>query len=159
MTIDFSRAGLEGEGFVGFLTVTRLRASQCLEMPVGPGVYVVLCDSPAAVEFLTVSLGGHFKGRDPTVPVAELQARWPTGTPVLYIGKGDALRRRVVQLLDFGVGSPVGHWGGRYLWQVEGSDHFLVGWQQHSEPRRCEHELLTSFESTYGQLPFANLVR
>jgi hypothetical protein len=159
MTIDFSRAGLEREGFIGFLTVARLRATRCLEMPDGPAVYTVLCESSAGVQFRSVSLGGHFKGRDPTVPVAELQARWPTATPVLYIGKGDALRRRVMQLLDFAAGSPVGHWGGRYLWQVEGSDRFLVGWQQQSEPRRCEHELLTSFESTYGQLPFANLVR
>jgi hypothetical protein len=159
MTADFSRAGLEEEGFGGFLAVASLTATRCSEMPDGPGIYVVLRESPMEVRFLPASTGGRFKGKDPSVPVLELSSRWLRQTPVVYIGKGDRLCRRVTQLLDFGAGSPVGHWGGRYLWQIEGSDQLLVGWQENLEPRRREEELLAVFERVYGQLPFANLRR
>lgn len=44
--------------------------------------------------FREVSSGGHFKGRDPTVAVATLQAVWVPGAPAVYVGKAEALRRR-----------------------------------------------------------------
>ncbi len=159
MTVDFSLAGLEKEGFGGFLSGASLTATRCWEIPDGPGVYVVLRESPAEVRFLPVSTGGHFKGKDPSVPVVELSARWLQRTPVVYIGKADRLRRRVAQLLDFGAGSAVGHWGGRCLWQLEGSGQLLVGWQENPEPRLREQALLAAFERAYERLPFANLQR
>lgn len=58
------------------------------------GVYVVYRDSDEPPHFLEVSSGGHFKGKDPTVPVALLQSAWVSGVRVLNVGKaiGDGLR-------------------------------------------------------------------
>ena len=53
-----------------------------------PGVYVVVRrhEPPS---FLDVSPAGHFKGKDPTVPVAELAALWVPGTRIVYIGNAN----------------------------------------------------------------------
>ncbi len=68
------------------------------------------------------------------MPVSVLSSRWHATTDVLYIGKATSLRSRVGQLVRFGGGSPVGHWGGRYLWQVAGSAEFLVAWRAAADP-------------------------
>jgi excinuclease UvrABC nuclease subunit len=78
---------------------------------------------------------------------------------VLYIGKADALRRRVRQYMAFGAGRPVGHWGGRLIWQLADSDALLVAWRETAEPLRVEAELLNAFADVFGSLPFANLRR
>jgi hypothetical protein len=140
----FSIAGLGRQGFGGFRTVKELRGSELAEVATAPGVYAVLCPLDSAPAFLPTSAGGWFKGKDPTVWVAVLEARWIADAEVLYVGKATAgssgrsgLRRRLGQLLDYGSGRPIGHQGGRYLWQVAGADEFLVAW--------------------YGAYPFANI--
>jgi hypothetical protein len=59
----------------------------------------------------------------------------------------------------FGNGKPVGHWGGRYLWQLKNSANLVLCWKAtpHSDPGEVEHELIRSFIAHYGALPFANL--
>ncbi len=152
----FSRAWLESSEFAGFVPVSRLQRS--LDgVPYGPGVYVVLTTSTAPPEFLRSNPGGRFKGKDPTVPVVTLRARWRDGTPILYFGKAISLRDRITQLVRFAAGRPVGHWGGRYLWQVAGSDSFLVGWRESDEPGDLERDLLADFAAHVGALPFANI--
>jgi hypothetical protein len=59
---------------------------------------------------LTVSPGGRFKGRDPSVSAERLQTEWVSGTPAMYIGKADTLRTRLTSFARFGAGKPVGHW-------------------------------------------------
>jgi hypothetical protein len=70
------------------------------------------------------------------------------------------LRTRLRQYRDHGQGKPVGHWGGRYIWQLGGSGELRVAWKVTGEhPRLLEQEMLTTFLERYGQLPFANLRR
>jgi hypothetical protein len=152
----FSRAWLESSGFEGFVSVGALQQS-LEDVPRAPGVYVVLAASPVRSTFLSRSVGGHFKQRDPTVASDVLRARWREGVPILYIGKANAIRSRVKLLVRFAAGEPVGHWGGRYLWQVAGSGSFLVAWREHPQPRAFEADLLRDFAAHFGTMPFANL--
>jgi hypothetical protein len=160
----FSAEALRAAGFVGFVTVAQLRADACAPAPTRPGIYVVLRASDAPPRFLRDSPAGWFKGVDPTETVRVLRARWVPGTPLLYVGKATAgshqrrhLRKRLAELLDFGAGRPIGHRGGRYLWQIEGSDGFLVAWRPDEDPTAAENEVLRAFVAGYGAYPFANV--
>lgn len=152
---SFDRTGLIADGFSGWRTVAALRMDPTSIAP-GPGVYVVLRDGPIPA-VLDTSVGGWFKGRDPSVDRAVLEARLRDDTPVLYIGKGNALRRRLVSLFRFAAGRPTGHWGGRHLWQLEGAEHFLVAWREDDDPLGAEAELLAAYSREFSSLPFANL--
>ena len=82
----------------------------------------------------------------------------------MYVGSGENLCRRVHQLVEFsdaGPGRSVGHQGGRLLWQVEGSQEFLVAWRVTGPTRlrSTERDLIDEFCGAYGRLPFANLVK
>ena len=153
---DFARQGLTGAGFTGFVTFDALNLPGISS---GPGVYVVLREADTPPRFLEVSVGGHFKGRDPTVPVEVLQRRWISGATAIYIGKATSLRTRLRQFRDFGRGRPVGHWGGRYIWQLAGSGDLVVAWRPCSNPGAEEGRLLRAFETRYSTLPFANIAR
>jgi hypothetical protein len=95
----FSRRSLEGAGFRGFVTFDALEPST---VSPDPGVYVVLRDADSRPTLLEVSVGGHFKGRNPSVPVQVLDKRWVHGASVLYIGKATSLRTRLRQFREFG---------------------------------------------------------
>lgn len=93
------------------------------------------------IEFLDKSTGGWFKGRDPSVPIDRLKAKWIDEAHVLCIGKADpgrtsarGIRVRLDEYLRFGQGEPVGHWGGRYMWQLVDADQLLVCWKPCAHP-------------------------
>ena len=71
----------------------------------------------------------------------------------------EAIERRLRQYMQFGQGKQVGHWGGRYIWQLDDSDELLVCWKvtESSIPREVEKELVRAFEKRYKKLPFAIL--
>ena len=73
--------------------------------------------------------------------------------------KATNLRKRLSQLLRFGAGSAIGHWGGRYLWQLADSADLLIAWKPtpEADPRSEEKQMLDEFVSLHGRLPFANL--
>ncbi len=134
-------------------------------MPKVPGVYLVLRTEKGKPVFLNKSIGGFFKGGDPTVHVQKLHDDWVNGTIVLNIGKaggegGQAtLRSRLKQYMEFGAGKPIGHRGGRYIWQLAGSDKLQICWMPtpNDEPKSVEGRLIREFKSRYGKRPFANL--
>lgn len=153
--MTFTRQSLENRGFTGWLPFAAIRASAC---PTSGGVYVVTYNADCPVAFAARSCGGWFKGKDPTVTPNALAANWVDGAEVVYIGKADQLRRRLTQYADFGAGKPVGHWGGRLIWQLPDPDQLIVGWKETPGriPVEVEAELITSFRQIYGKPPFVN---
>jgi len=158
---SFGRSDLEATGFVGWQTWGELRANELVAVPRDPAAYVVYRTSASESDFLTVNPGGHHKGQDPTVSVGELKANWVSDTHVVYIGKADVATRRLKDFAAFGAGRPVGHKGGRYIWQLADSDDLLVAWHAISWEelaRYYEKRLLAHFADLHnGSRPFANL--
>ena len=158
---SFVRPDLEAVGFVGWRTWAELRASNLAEVPDGPAAYVVYRPSATTPIFLNGNPGGRFKGQDPTVSMDTLQTKWLLNAQTIYIGKADVARRRLKQFARFGAGDPVGHWGGRYIWQLADSHDLLVAWHAIQWPetaREYERRLLAQFTDLHGgQRPFANL--
>ena len=156
--IRFDEDSLKETGFVGFVPVAELWGGALRMIPDVPGVYVVCRVSDGAPVFLETGSGGHFKGKAPNVAVAELAANWVGGTPVVYIGKATSLRKRISQYVRFGQGKPVGHWGGRYIWQLADAPDLLFCWREvDGVPDAVETELICAFREAYGSRPFANL--
>ena len=158
-----SPAWLRDNGFTGSSTIDDLRSRRAV-VPGLPGVYIVYRDQLNPAEFLDRSTGGWFKGRDPSVPIGKLEASWVEEAHVLYIGKADSgrtgtrgVRVRVDEYLRFGHGEPIGHWGGRYLWQLADVDELLICWKPCSDPADEEARLLDLFRAAHDALPFANL--
>jgi hypothetical protein len=150
-------------GFVGFVTISALQKSKCCEVPTKPGVYLILRSNTARPDFLSESIGGHFKGKNPTVAVGELESKWVEDAVVLNVGKAGpgkkaTLRSRLNDYMCYGDGKRSGHSGGRYIWQLAHSDNLLVCWKITLDvPRTVEKALMEEFERVYGKLPFANL--
>lgn len=161
-----NRDFLLAHGFEGFKTMGELMDGARTQIPARKGVYVVFRESDSAPQFLTEGTGGFFKGKNPNVSIAELEANWVEGTPVVYIGKAGGagssatLQKRLGHYLRFGQGANVGHWGGRYIWQLADSRDLIVCWKTltNEEPREVEHKMIEDFKATHtGKRPFANL--
>jgi hypothetical protein len=150
--------------FEGFQTVAYYREN-LHQIPKLPGVYVLARVKKEGPQFLAIGSGGHFKDREPNVSLNELGANWVEGASVVYIGKAGSrtgsatLRDRIDQLLKFGEGRKIGHWGGRLLWQLADHEELLLGWMVISDrkPSDVESELINEFKSHFGCRPFANL--
>ncbi|MBO0896106.1 hypothetical protein [Arthrobacter sunyaminii] len=96
-----------------------------------------------------------------------LTAKLSQSAETLYIGKADkgsgnrGLRKRITEFVRFGSGEPVGHWGGRCIWQLEDSQDLRIAWLPVLQrlAGEIESELIDEFVRTYTALPFANLRR
>ena len=160
----WSRHALEHGGFVGFVPFAALATA---DVPAAPGVYAVVRPGGGAPAFSATNPAGRFKGKDPSVAVDVLAKNWVEGPEVLYIGKATlgstgkrGLQKRIDEYRRIGAGQPVGHWGGRYIWQLEDRDALLVAWNVTEEdPAVVESRMLAHFVERYGVLPFANLRR
>lgn len=144
-------------GFIGFKKMSELFLDSSM-LPDNNGVYLVLNIDNDPGEFLTVGSGGHFKGKDPNISLADLKSNWVDNTKVVYIGKATSLRSRLRQYFSFGQGKNIGHYGGRLIWQIKYSKDLVVCWKSlTTDPREFEADLIQQFVKTYGCRPFANL--
>jgi hypothetical protein len=153
----FDQQHLTELGFSGLVPLRSL-PPRCRDIPDLPGIYAVTLDA-RPVTFLAHSVGGRFKRKHPTVPIEVLERKWVDGTETVYVGRASSLRDRLGLLARFGRGDAVGHWGGRYLWQLAALDELRVAWRVERDPVQGERKLLDSFEVAMGALPFANLMR
>ena len=153
---------LKNDGFQGFVTINEL----CKNINIVPtygGVYVVLRTKENKPVFLEKGTGGFFKGKDPNVAISDLEDKWIEGTNIIYIGKANGskkrgLRKRLYEYMCFGQGEDVGHYGGRYIWQLEDASDLVVCWKQvDSDTEQVEKQMILTFEEEYGKYPFANL--
>ena len=156
---------LKTYGFVGFKRLSEVFDDYSV-LPKVRGIYLILnpahADDP---EFLPVGTGGLFKSKDPNVDMDELGANWVKNRLIVYIGKAGGegskatLHSRLKQYFDFGQQKPVGHYGGRYIWQLKHAKDLLVCWKPmpSEDPRAAEAELIRQFVHAYGARPFANL--
>jgi hypothetical protein len=151
-------------GFVGFKTVFELW-SDISVIPNEKGIYLIINPECSMKTFLSQGVGGYFKGKEPNVSLQQLDEKWINDCHILYIGKagGNAstatLRKRLKQYMDFGKGKPVGHYGGRFIWQIANHKNLIVAWKTTpaSDPREEEKKLIQEFAKYYGKIPFANL--
>ncbi len=155
---------IEKNGFVGFKTVAELWNDKS-SIPKVKGVYLIIDPNFKTTDFLITGVGGFFKHKDPNVSVSELKLNLVTGSQVVYVGKAGSptgkatLNSRLGQYLRFGQTKNVGHWGGRYIWQIKKHSDLLICWKAtpNDDPREIEKELLSKYIKDFGKLPFANL--
>jgi len=152
---------LRAEGFEGFKSVRELTLG-CSDVPKEKGNYLVLYLDGNKPGFLPKGIGGFFNGKDPNVSLAELTSSWVNGTVVLYIGQtGNSLRKRISRYLEFGQGKPVGHHGGRYIWQLQEHEDLVFCWRpchnESDDSREIEDDMLRQFKAIYVKPPFTNL--
>lgn len=155
---------LKENGFTGFNTVKELWKDRS-DIPKGKGVYLVLNPEPNKKEFIFPGVGGFFKGRNPNVSIEILNQEFNPGSLIVYIGKAGShtgsatLYSRLRQYLRFGQGKKVGHWGGRYIWQLKNYPELIFCWKPTpiDDPRAVEKELIQIYISELNSRPFANL--
>jgi hypothetical protein len=163
--MDFNEiSSIQKSGFNGYKTVKELwQDHSCV--PKIKGIYLVIDPNFEKAEFLTTGVGGFFKGKDPNVPINELKFNLVSKSQVVYIGKagtpaGQAtLNSRLWQYLRFGQTKKVGHWGGRYIWQIKKHSDLIFCWKPTptDDPREIEKQLLSKYIKDFGKRPFANL--
>ncbi|MBP2452375.1 hypothetical protein [Mycolicibacterium lutetiense] len=160
----WTREGLTAYGFEGFVPFAALPTAGVPQDK--PGVYCVIRPSTDEPIFRPISPAGHFKGKDQTVPLADLNKQWVQGATVVYIGKAclggkedRSLWKRLDEFRRFGHGERIGHSGGKRIWQLADSASLLVGWKETAddEAERTERRLIEAFRRHYGRLPFANM--
>ena len=151
-------------GFVGFKKINELFVDSS-SIPKIKGVYLVLNPNYKKAAYLEIGTGWHFKGKNPNVSITQLQSNWVENSLVVYIGKAGSetgkatLNSRLKQYLGFGQGKNIGHWGGRYIWQLKYSDDLILCWKPllDEDPRSIENALIKKFVSEFSKRPFANL--
>jgi hypothetical protein len=164
MRMNFNtKQDLIDSGFEGFVSIKDLWIDKSM-IPKEMGVYMIL-NTKNDVEFINPGVGGFFKGKDPNVDILTLKEKYVKSL-VVYIGKAGGssskatLFSRLGQYLSFGLSKNVGHYGGRYIWQIKNHSNLVVCWKTLSseEPIFIEKELLSFFKEEYSKLPFANLM-
>jgi hypothetical protein len=159
-------ASLDGISLAGFsrpISIGVLRETRSFGVPLGSGIYLILRTSDCVPDFLEKTTGGAFKKRDPTCLPEFIRKNWVQGVHVVYVGKAageKGLQRRLDDLVAFGYGQAIGHWGGRLLWHLPGREKLLVRWRTSSSKQadKAETNAVRNFKTVYdGRRPYANL--
>jgi len=154
---------LKKSGFEGFKSIKELSSNIHL-IPNQPGVYMILDTTGLDPKFLTIGTGGYFQNKNPNKDLNYLITKWVKETHLVYVGKagGDnnsTLRSRLKLYFEFGNGKPVGHYGGRLIWQLKNSSELIVCWKEikDNNPREIEKQFISDFKIQFGHRPFANI--
>lgn len=153
--------GIDINSFSTPITIRELQQTNCRDLPTRKGVYLIIRQDLSRPQFLKKSVAGWYKALDPTYPQNFIISQWIDGASVLYIGKAGGkkgLCQRLRQLVQFGLGEPVGHRGGRLIWHLKDNTALLVRWLESADkdPDRVETTLIRAFKGVHGRRPFAN---
>jgi hypothetical protein len=157
---------IRNSGFSGFKKISEIKLDSSL-VPNIKGVYLVLRPLDSEVEFVKKGTGGFFKDMDPNVDLIELKKKWLEEANIIYIDNAgdtdgsDTLNSKINQYLNFGKGDKVGHWDGRYVWQIKNIKDYIICWKElpNDWTKSVKINLLELFRQKYNNLPFANLER
>jgi hypothetical protein len=74
-------------------------------------------------------------------------------------GSANTLNKRIRQYINFGNGKNVGHYGGRFIWQIKDNHQLIFAWKEvpNDNPSVIEKQLLMDYINHYRMFPFANL--
>jgi len=129
---------LKKSGIQGFKSIKTLQINAA-SIPEHKGIYLIVTPENFKATLVEQGTGGYFKGKNPNVSLIELEANWVEDANIVYIGKGGGsssnatLQSRLKHYLKFGEGKAVGHWGGRYIWQLKHSVDLIVCWKSLTE--------------------------
>ncbi len=148
--------------YIGLMKELQSNNYDWSKIPSASGVYVIVYKQLNRPRFLVKGTGGFFKKKNPNVPIEKLNDKWINfelnEDRIVYIGQSSNLRKRMKLSVRFGKGSPVGKWGGRYIWQIGGANKLEVYFKETDASREKEKQLIRSFKNSHGErLPFANL--
>jgi hypothetical protein len=160
--VSASLDGISLDNFSDPISIGTLRETRCSAVPPRSGIYLIVRISDCLPEFLEKSTGGAFKKRDPGCLPEFVRKNWVQGAHVVYVGKAagrTGLRRRLDDLVAFGYGEAVGHWGGRLLWHLPEREKLLVRWRTCSKEQadKAETNAIASFKALFRMRPYANL--
>ena len=135
-----------------------------LDLPASPGVYAVCLPGWEIHSFAAAAGRAQYAKPAKSSLLRDKRDRIMAvrTTDILYIGKAGAktsnLRKRVRQLVRFGVGRASNHGGGEWLWQLEGIEEAqLRMWCcPRGRPEPLERELLARFRADHGDWSLAN---
>ena len=149
---------LKSIGFLGFVPVRKLQKDSN-PVPDASGLFIVVRLAEASPEFLRKGSCGKFKGKDPNVFLEELKSRWIDNTVVLYIGCSSNIRKRLKDFVNAGKGEANKCWGARLLWQIKGSQDFLLAWMPTGDGwEEMKRQCIQAFKGSHGgKQPFANI--
>lgn len=155
---------IKQQGFKGFKTVKELWENK-KDIPKKMGVYLVIDTNFESTDFINPGVGGFFKGKDPNVQISDLKLNLVSNSQVVYIGKAGGstvkatLHSRLGQYLSFGQTKNIGHYGGRFIWQIKEHQNLVFCWKEtpNEEPVKVERDLINQFRNQFGKLPYANL--
>lgn len=161
---DFMEIGEIMEGF-SFAGKIKEWEKWIANIPQENGVYVVIRKEDDVPVFCEIGSGGHFKGKNPNVSIEKLAKKWYySDNRVMYIGRANynitnpkfqtcksTLQSRIKDYMRFGGGEKIGHWGGRYIWQIADAGNLEVWYKVCDNPQTIEGEMIKKYE------PFANL--
>ncbi len=125
-----------------------------------PGIYRIFWKDGEMPEFRTDICGGT---RNDPVSEEKLKNKWIKGKNLIYIGQTKrTLRKRIYELVGYGMNLTNNHRGGRYMWQIKNIwEHATIELEKCEKcenPKAEEKKLLADFKKKYGKLPFANLI-
>ena len=161
---------IKSTGFKGFMKISDL-FSDIKTVLDERGNYLVLYLTQEEPTFLENGVGGYFKRKNPNVSIEVLKENWIHDTIVVYIGQAggiragkwsnETLQKRIKKYMQFGQGKNIGHYGGRYIWQIKPYKDLVVCWHEKpnmiKDPKAVESGMIADFKSVYGNRPFANL--
>ena len=130
------------------------------DLPKGAGIYAVYWVISGDPIFRSNT--GKAKFAIATDP-RELEERWAqinqrNPTDIIYIGKSVNNRKRVRELVHFGIGKIRSHVGGEWMWQISRIESAYVMVQRCSPGKEIAFEgwLLEEFEKEHNDWPVAN---